>query len=203
MGTITVTRDQLVNDLNNQLPLVAHFAGATSPKISYDAANELLTVNGVLDADLQDAVDNFQTYLSAWHVGNVSLDAERSRAKTKIDKHAGIARTRYITVAPGQGLTYQEKAEEAADYIAAGYPAPTGSPPMLEDYPFLQAEVDATGKTHAQAADDILNQKSAWIAAGAQIEKHRLGGKAQVDNATTDEDIRAITEATIALLDAV
>jgi hypothetical protein len=122
------------------------------------------------------------------------LAAAKTSAKVKIDEMAGIARSMVITIAPGQELTYQEKSEQAADYVAAGYPADTSS------YPFVQAEIEATGKTKEQAADDILVKKSEWIAVGSTIEMHRIGGKVQVDAATTPEEVQQIVDDLAALL---
>lgn len=127
----------------------------------------------------------------------VVVEDVRSAALVQIDAHAGDTRARFITVAPGQELTYQEKSEEAADFVAAGYPADTTS------YPFIEAEMAAYGKTSTQAADDILSRKSMWIAAGSEIERHRLSGKTQVAAAATAEEIDTIVADTIALLDAV
>ena len=127
----------------------------------------------------------------------IDLNEEKAWRKNSIDEVAGEVRRKFITSAPGQEMTYQEKAEQAADYVAASYPADTSN------YPFIQAEINATGKTKEQAADDILTQRAAWIAVGATIEEHRLAGKKQVDEATTVEDIKTITDNTIALLEAV
>lgn len=115
-------------------------------------------------------------------------------ARIEIDGYAEAARMRFLTNGAGQAMTYQEKSEQAADYVAAGYPADTSS------YPFVQAEIEATGKTKEQAADDILTKKSEWIAVGSLIEKHRIGGKVQIDAATTPEEVQQIVDDLAALL---
>ena len=132
----------------------------------------------------------------AW-VDSRALDDLKDQAKVDIDNHAGTIRSKYITVAPGQEMTYMEKSEEAADFVTAGYPADTSN------YPFIQAEMDATGLTKEQAADGILAQKSAWIVVGATIEKTRLSGKAQVDAAVDQDGVNTAVTNTKALLDAI
>jgi len=146
--------------------------------------------------DIWDAATAAGT-ITEYVVATVAIDDEKTAAKLFIDMKAGEARERFITVASGQEMTYQEKSEQAADFAAAAYPADTSN------YPFIQAEMEATGKTKEQTADDILAQRTAWIAVGATIEKHRLGGKKQIDEAITTDDISTIVDDTVALLDAV
>lgn len=100
-----------------------------------------------------------------------------------IDNLSEIQRTQYITSGSGQALTYQEKSEEASDYIAAG------SPVDLTPYPFIQAEVNATGKTATVASNDILTAQSLWITKGSLIEEHRIKAKIDINAATTLTDI--------------
>ncbi len=126
-----------------------------------------------------------------------TLEEARAAGKVEIDDAAGAARGRYITVAPGQEMTYLEKSEQAADYVTAGYPADTSN------YPFIQAEMNATGLSKEDAADGILAQKSAWISVGVLIEEHRLGGKANIDAATDLAGVDSAVSAAVALLDAV
>ncbi|MBZ0127147.1 MAG: hypothetical protein K8F32_12320, partial [Rhodocyclaceae bacterium] len=84
----------------------------------------------------------------------LSLNQVQAVALAAIDAEAGVARARYITVAPGQEATYILKAQQAAAFKAGGY---AGAVPGL-----VQAEVDATGATAQQAADAILVQEAAW-----------------------------------------
>lgn len=126
-----------------------------------------------------------------------SLEEAKATGKSEIDSMAGTVRSKYITVAPGQEMTYLEKSDQATDFVAAGYPADTSS------YPFIQAEMDATGQTKEQAADGILAQKSAWITVGSAIEEHRLYGKAQVDVAVNLAEVDTAVANATALLDAV
>lgn len=104
---------------------------------------------------------------------------------------AETVRLNYITGGVGQAAIYFEKGEEAADYVAAGYPT------NLSSFPFIQAEVAATGKQAQQVADDILTQKANWIAKGAEIEYHRLLGKTSITAATTVKEVELIWRNTI------
>ena len=115
----------------------------------------------------------------------------------EIDNHAGATRARFITIAPGQELTYQKKAAEAADYVLAGYPAD------LTNYPFINAEASSTGKTPTETADAIITQELAWRIAGAAIEGARMGGKKAVDDAVNLTEVNAAVENTKAVLDAI
>lgn len=136
-------------------------------------------------------------------MAELSLADKKMYAIKTIEAVAETARRRYITDGAGQAMTYQEKGEEAADYVAAGYPAATGSPPTYAGYPFIQAEVEATGKTSTQAADDIIAQKSVWIAVGATIEKERVGGKKAVNEATTNQGVTTARDNAVSALDAI
>ena len=124
------------------------------------------------------------------------LDLVREGGIMVIDNTAEEARERYTQRAL-QSIVHLEKAEEAADYVAAGYPSDTSN------FPFMQAEIEATGKTKEQAADDILTKKSEWISVCALIEKHRLAGKKLVEEATDKENIDMAVAQTTTLLEAV
>lgn len=126
-----------------------------------------------------------------------SSDLSRASVKVAIDAAAERARMRYLTSGAGQAQVYLEKVEEAADYIAADYPS------ECDGYPYIQAEINATGKTARQVADDIIAAKSAWQAVSVQIEEARLGGKRVIEEATNTQDIKSARDSTIASLDAI
>jgi len=136
--------------------------------------------------------DVWNETLLQWETSLVKL---KLSYKLEIDEMSETIRLRHLTAGAGQIITYQEKADEAGDYVAAGYPV------GLSGYPFIQAEVNATNKTATQAADDILTQQSAWIIVGAQIEELRIGGKFNIDNATVISDVEVIKDNTIVALD--
>jgi hypothetical protein len=106
-----------------------------------------------------------------------ALDEAKKIAKQEIDDAAGMARRRYITVAPGQDAVYVEKGKDAQAYKDAGYPVDeTG-------YEFVTAEKNATGKTATQATDDMLALGASWKVVAANIEEIRIGKKQEIDNA--------------------
>lgn len=113
----------------------------------------------------------------------VDLDIYKAQAKGEIDTFAGAARSRYITIAPGQEATYQLKANEAEAYVAAGRPEDT------TDYPLLTAEANMRGVMVSELADMILSIRAQWVQKAAAIETIRLSGKLAVDAATTHEEV--------------
>lgn len=123
------------------------------------------------------------------------LDIEKDNAKDIIDSTAERARLRHITTGSGQAMVYQEKGDQALDFVAAGYPS------TLTDYPLIDAEVNATGKSPQQAADDILTKRSQWIHVGAQIEEYRLSGKQQVESASTMSEVEDVLDNVVGNLD--
>lgn len=114
-----------------------------------------------------------------------------------IDVTAEQARLRYVTAGSGQAMVYLKKGDEADAYVLAGYPADTSG------YPFIEAEINATGKTKEVAADDIVAQRNAWVILGASIEEERLGGKKAIDDATDEAGVDTARDATIIALDAI
>lgn len=124
----------------------------------------------------------------------IDIDHMKARALAAIDRAAGVARARYITVAPGQEATYILKAQQAAAFKADGY---AGSVPGL-----VQAEINATGASAQAATDAILAQEAAWSVKAAQIESARRCGKVAVGNAADAAAVEAAQAAAIAELGA-
>lgn len=128
------------------------------------------------------------------HTSSTSLADAITRAERAIDAAAGETRAKYLTIAPGQEATYVMKSSEAALFKTAGYPAD------LTTYPWVQAEVNATGLSAAAATDAILLQKAQWEALGSYIEQLRLAGKAAVRVALTVQEVAATRHQTVAAL---
>ena len=108
-----------------------------------------------------------------------------------IDEGAGKVRMKYLTSVPGQESTYQEKAQDAANYKVDGYPVDTTL------YPWVAAEAGATGTTPTVAADTILATKSLWVTKGAEIEGERMRGKTEVKLASTVTEALDIRNTTL------
>jgi len=113
------------------------------------------------------------------------LEKAKLKATQQIDSLAEVARSEYSSGGPGQSMVYQSKFEEAADYVAAGYPVAN-----LANYPFLAAETDAMQKPANQVADDILAARTAWMTPNVAIEKIRLIGKRNVTLAANQAQVR-------------
>ncbi len=154
--------------------------------VTTNIVNKVWTITALTTAE--------QTAYAATQV--TALASAKQAAANSIDTKAESVRLKYITNGAGQAAVYIEKAEQATDYVAAGYPTD------LSTYPFIHAEVDATGNTATVCANNILAQKSAWITKGADIERQRLLGKANVTAATSIAGVATVTQTAIAALDA-
>lgn len=185
-----VTRDQGV--VNGKPFLVE----ATIIDPPYDSATQIKT--GPVDTYEGSPPEAKRTYVVEDIPGTnivLTLEEEQQRAKDSIDLASEQARKRHITPGSGQAMTYMEKVDEAIDYVAANYPAD------LTSYPMIQAEVNATGKTPNQAADDIIAIRTAWISISAQIEEIRLKAKIDVMAATDNASVQTIADNAISQLD--
>lgn len=110
--------------------------------------------------------------------------------KALVDAVAETERGKYITTGSGQAMTYMQKASEAATFLAA-------SNPVASDYPLLSAEVGITAATIGEVAAIVNAAFSQWQQVGATIEAVRLGAKAAIDAAETDDAAQAIFEALV------
>lgn len=148
-------------------------------------------------ADPQPTESDVTTFYAAYESSPDRLNEYKALARYKVDQAAEYARLRYITNGAGQAMVYQLKGAEAEAYITAGYPVDTSS------YPFIQAEMNATGKTKEQAADDIITQRNAWVALGASIEQQRLAGKGAVDAAIDEVGVDSARDTAVTILDGI
>lgn len=147
---------------------------------------------GTLDSSGNPIVDG--DFVRAGHALQNTIEITRMKGKLQIDTVAGERRALYVTVAPGQEMTYMEKSEHARRYIEAGYPTD------LSSYPFIVAEVNATGRTPQQVAKEIITQRDAWLSVGSAIEQIRRKGKIEVDAAQTIKQVNEVVASTIAAL---
>jgi hypothetical protein len=126
----------------------------------------------------------------------MGLATYQSSAKAEVDNFAEAVRKKYITAGSGQSMTYQQKADEAAAYKAAGYPVSTVG------YPHVQAEADALLLTPTAAADAILATRDAWLVISASIEKERMRGKRRIGEATSIDQVSAYLSDALTALEA-
>jgi len=120
-------------------------------------------------------------------------------ARGKVDIAAERARRRYLSFGSGQAMSYLRKEDDAQAYKDAGYPA-LGSP---VEYPWVNAEAEATNVTAQQAADTILAQRDAWLVIGVQIEKERRIGKENIDAANDEDGVNTARDTVIAILEGI
>ena len=111
----------------------------------------------------------------------------------QINYAAENAHRRYLTFGYSFMLLYNEKIEEATDYIVDKYPK------HLKKYPLIEAEAKATGKEPKEVADNIIEQRKKWINAAAKIEKLRFEGKTKISE--NPQDINKIVKEIIKKLD--
>ncbi len=117
------------------------------------------------------------------------------RALAAIDAKAEEVRLRYITPGAGQAGTYIEKAKQADEFKAAGYPA--GAVP-----PMVQAEAEATGQTPQAAGDSILQTRDFWVyVKGPAIERERRRGKVNCEAAANDAAVAIARDAALTALE--
>lgn len=153
-----------------------------------------------IDVTLQD--DGAGPYIKAWHYDGhaqptdaqiaaaapaAELAAAQAAALTAIDIAAGAERAKYITVTPGQDMTYLEKVTQAKAFQADG--APTA-----EKYPLVYGEVPVTAADAAGVAAVFLANYASWQQIGAAIEKVRLTAKKAVTAAATADAVTAVLD---------
>ena len=122
--------------------------------------------------------------LNPWPYRPVAL--ARSQAIVAVNRAAGTCRAKYITVTPGQEMTYAEKEREALAYLAASSPVPA-------DYPMLLAEATATGVTLPELAAEVVQVAEDWRFIGSEIEGIRRGAIVAVQQAKTTAEVDAVT----------
>jgi hypothetical protein len=84
-----------------------------------------------------------------------------------VNTKAGETRTKYVTNIPFQEAAYQAKEADVRRYKSDGYPSD------LTPYPFVAAEVDATGLSATQATNDVIIQADQWLMLNAEIERRK------------------------------
>jgi hypothetical protein len=115
----------------------------------------------------------------------------KSEAADRIDALSGKTRLKYVTVSPGQEMTYTAKLADAKAYIAAGYPVDA------TPYPWIATEATMTGATPTQVADLIVYTANLWATVGATIEGTRQEAKRGINAALTVTDIRTAEQSFI------
>jgi len=123
-----------------------------------------------------------------------TLQAANIWAIDEIDTAAGAARARYLTIAPGQEITYYVKYQQALSYISAGRPEDTSGYPWL-----VQAGVSPSDNaTIIKAVGDVW-----YLTLGPLIEGLRMAGKTALPDIETITGVVSHTRSVVAALSAV
>lgn len=116
------------------------------------------------------------------------LDAARIDAQKAVEIQVGRIRAAYITVIPGQEMTYSDKRAAALAFMADA--APTAAV-----YPQIYGEVGITGATAQEVAGTILAQSDAWTNISAILEPARLAASVAIKQAASLAEIDAALQA--------
>jgi hypothetical protein len=171
---------------------------APTPKYAVDGsgvfAGAVHDLTGLVEVPSAPPTPEHRWVDDAW-VLPVDLAVLKEELLAQIDRTAGAARARYITVAPGQEATYVLKEQQANAFLAD----PAGEVPA-----YIAAEASATGMSPSDAATLISNTAKLWNEQlGPRIEELRRGGNLAVGAATTTADAQAAADNFIAQLEAV
>ncbi|WP_395459836.1 hypothetical protein ACHMW5_35785 (plasmid) [Azospirillum melinis] len=115
----------------------------------------------------------------------VDLAAAQTEAVDQVNREAGEARARFITVTIGQEGTYIDKGNEATAFLA-------DEAPTAAKYPYLYAEADATGQPVESIAALVNQTALAWRPLNARIEGLRQGALKAVKDAGTPAAVAAV-----------
>ena len=128
-----------------------------------------------------------------------TLQEVKDEAKRLVDSEAALARVKYTTGIIHQGSVYVLKADQAQAFKDAGYPS--GS---IDDYPWIKEEADGLGDTYQDTADGILAKRDSWAdVLGPAIERERLVGKKNIDDAVDETAVTTAKDAAITALQAI
>jgi hypothetical protein len=157
-------------------------------KLKDNTNNEAFDLNGnqssKIDTEVQAIIDNY----------NPLPQAQKEQIDL-VNTKAGETRTKYVTNIPFQEAAYQAKEADVRRYKANGYPSD------LTLYPFVAAEVDATGLSPTQAANDVIIQADQWLMLNAEIERLRRKASVEIGVETDWQQIAVIANNYIQQLD--
>lgn len=166
----------IVNDITGELERVI-------TQEDYDDGFTDMDV-GVPDKYFIELLDGFPEAGEAWDQATRSIVNDWAVLDVYfhelIDERAGKFRKKFITVVPGQEMTYLQKRTEAEAYDPSELSPQTA-------YPMIYAEATATGVPLADHVATVLNKANEWAVLGAAIEGMRMAAKAAVVTATDKE----------------
>ena len=125
----------------------------------------------------------------------LTLDETVVEALLTINALAENTRQLQLGVGPAQMMVYAEKFEEASDYLV------DDMPDDLSKYPFIDAEVGATGRSAEYVANSIIDKKGEWISFNAKVERIRMVAKTHILESQTLESVDNIVKLAVSHLD--
>lgn len=114
-----------------------------------------------------------------------ALKLAQATATDQVNREAGEARARFITVCIGQEGTYLDKGNEAESFLK-------DTAPSAEKYPYLYAEAEATGQTVEDVATLVDLTAKAWRPINAKIEGLRQGSLKRVRDASNLAELAGV-----------
>lgn len=124
----------------------------------------------------------------------LALVAEKHRLLRQVDEQAENTRARFITLAPGQALVYEQKLREAERIIANTVFDVNGEPVtsvQSGEVPNLSVEASDLQTTLFSAAQAVVTAAHHWANLSSIIESKRLSAKRAINDASTSEEARA------------
>ena len=121
------------------------------------------------------------------------IERTRAQAIAGINRVAGEARRRWITVIPGQEMLYLEKRQEAQAYLS-------DPDPDITLYPLIAAEIGITAPSAWEVAQVYLGLAAIWRQIAAPLEAARLAGIAAVEVAPDAETVAAALAQTLSAI---
>lgn len=167
------------------------FSNSPHLVVSSDQEARILAGDRYRLNDTQDGVE----FLTQAEVDQERLAEIQGQAEPTIDAAAQGVRLCYVS--PGKDATYQEKAAELSDWIAAGRPGTGGG-----DYPYMEAEAAARSVALDVVGSEIEAARDIWAAVDPQIEARSRAGKVAIKAATTHQAAQDILDSTLEALEA-
>lgn len=117
------------------------------------------------------------------------VEHSRNSFLALINSHIEKYRNSFTSRGAIQSMVYQEKVDQATDFIASGYANES-------DYPLLVAEATAAKKTTKKVADTIILKRSEWLQKITQTEEMRIVARNKIKR---DRKITSFAKTTRAL----
>jgi len=116
-------------------------------------------------------------------LSNINFNTYLNNKIIELNKYVNEIYANIISSYAPMTLIYHEKFEQAIDYLSQE------KINNLNNYPFLNAEINATGMDPKDIALNIVSQKANWIAKCSKIEEIRLTYKIKFNKVTNKKEL--------------